>query len=387
MRWSNFLAALLLALGSTLPTHAGDAPPAAADSAPDALRMYDLTDLIGPRNDFPLHALLPGRTLTGTFTPAQDAAPAAPQGPNQEPALDRVLRDFFEPAIADLLRAKCVLRNGTTLFVTAKPALHRHVEGALALARRQRQLQITTRATLYAMPPQHRQTRYALPGFAWRALAGQPEAAIADLTPDEQGLLISGFRGDKQVMTLQSPTVTTFSGQLAHSSNVKQFPYDTPVFTAKGPVLGRSVLTFGDGMELRTTATSDLLFTHLELTQVRVTLLDTKPIPWEGGDPKVKPVIPVTATSTIRIDQALANGHGVVVATGPFRIDDHDQPLVGFLIVDCTILDGDARSRQAAAFQERKAELKAALQRDDADAKAAQQKEAAPPATKGADNF
>jgi hypothetical protein len=385
MRWSTFLAALIFALGPTLPTQAGDAPPATADSAPEALRMYDLTDLIGPRNDFPLHALLPGRTLTGTFTPAQHAAPAAPQEANPEPALAGVLREFFEPAIADLLRSRCVLRNGT-LFVTAKPALHRHVEGALALARRQRQLQITTHTTLYAMPPQHRQTRYALPGFAWRTLAGQPEAAIADLTPGEQGLLISGFRGDQQVMTLQSPTVTTFSGQLAHSSNVKQFPYYTPVFTAKGPALDRSVLTFGDGMELRTTATSDLLFTHLELTQVRVTLLDTKPIPWEGGDAEVRPVIPVTATSTIRIDQALANGHGVVVATGPFRIDDHDQPLVGFLIVDCTILDGDARSRQAAAFQERKAELKAALQ-NEADAKAAQHKETAPPASKGADNF
>ena len=98
------------------------------------------------------------------------------------------------------------------------------------------------------------------------------------------------------------------------------------------------------------------LFIHLELTQMRVTLLETKPIPWEGDDSKNKPIIPVTATSTIRIDQALANGHGVVVATSSFMLDDHDKPLVGFLVVDCTILDDTARDRQAKTFNERKAE-------------------------------
>lgn len=383
MRWSILLAALLLVPALMLPAHAGDVRPGTADDAADSLRMYDLTDLIGSHQNFPVLSLLRGEALTGTFTPAKDEPPPA------APALtlDGVLRQFFEPAMADLLRSKSALRNDTTLLVTAKPALHRHIEGALTLARRQRNLQITTRATLYAMPPQHRQTRYALPGFAWRALPGQPEAAIADLTPEDQGLLIGGFRGDKQVMILSSPTVTTFSGQLAQASNIKQFPYDTPTFTAKGPVLGRNVLTFGDGMELRTTATSDHLFVHLELTQVRVTLLETRPIPWEGGDAKFKPVIPVTATSTIRIDQVLANGHGVVVATSAFMLDDHDKPWVGFLVVDCTILDGDARDRQVKTFNERKAELKAQLLKADAEAKETQKKEAAPPATKGADDF
>lgn len=381
MRRSALLA--LLVLVAAVPRlHGGDAQPAPAADA-ETLRLYDLSDLQTPPRDFPALALLRGQLALGggVFEPGAEK-PA--------PALDDVLRAHFEPAMADLLRPRSALRDGRLLIVTAGPALHRHVETALAAARRRQTLQVTTRIAFYTMPPQQRQTRFALPGLRWRALAGHPGMAIADLTPAEQAGLVGSLRGD-QVAQHACPSITSFAGQLASAGfDIGQFGYLSPVFTAKGPELKTTTLSLGEGTEVRATPTADNTFIHLELTRVRVVLLETVPIPWEGrDDAKGGPVVPVTATATIRIDQAIANGHGVVVATDSFLLAK-DEPRAGFLIVDCTIQDDAARERQTKTLQERKAELKAALQRD-AEARTPEPPKdpdkAAPPAIKGADNF
>ncbi len=381
MRWSILLAVLILAAVLLPQVRAGDAPAPAANAADtEVLRVYDLVDLMqAPTSTLSALALLNG-PVSSEFTPGTPKSAA-----EQAPKLDEVLRSLFEPAIAELLSSKSILRSNT-LFVTAGPALQRHVEQTLASTRRQRNLQISTHVTLFAMDPQHRQTRYALPSFHWQPLPGNAEAAIAELTPSEQSTLVDLLGGDKQVAVLTSPRMTAFSGQRASMTNIKQYAYASPVFTPKGPDLRNSVLTFGDAYEVRATPTADNTFIHLELTQMRVELLEIKTIPWEGLEDRLKPHIPVTSTSSIHVNQALANGHGLVVATGAFLLEK-DQPRAGFLLIECTLLDEAARVRQVKAFHERKAELKAELEKAAAEAKAAQQKKSAPPVTKGADNF
>lgn len=388
MRWSILLAASFLV--AALPySHAGDAPAPAANAEAEVLCLYDLSDMaMTSPPGFPVLALLRGEVtgeVNATFTPNTPRAEASMPTPTTTPTLDAVLAACFEPAIVDLLRTKSALRDGRLLLVTANAAMHRHIEHALATVRRRQNLQVNAHLTLYAMPPQHRQTRYALPGLKWRPLPGQPGAAIADLTPSEQAALIGSLTADREVATVTSPSVTVFAHQLASVTQIAQFPYPAAVFTPKGPELKTSTLMLGEGAEIRMTPTDDNAFIHLQLTQIRVTLLETKPVPWEGGDAKTRPVVPVTATTTIHIDQAIPNGHGVVVATDTFMLQDHDQPRAGFLVVDCRILDETFRGQQRNAFEQKKAELKAAL--SGAETKDAQKKESAPPVTKGADNF
>jgi hypothetical protein len=322
-------AILLLALNAVLSLATG-----AEDGEAAVLRMYDLTDLVETPADFPPRSLSVA-TADATDLIARAAAPA----PAHVLDLDTFLANRFEPGIAARLRRACELRNGTTLFLTETPAMHRHVEGVLARARAQAGLQVTITARLFLMDPVLRQSRYGFAGLPWREVPDARGLMWADLAAPDCAIIGQTLAKDHEVELVSAPSLTTFAGQLANASFIRQLAYAKLGFSPAGQVLVSDTVALGETLAVRATATGDRAFIHLvfdhracRLLELRRTPIDgarvaEQPILWEGGE---------------RLDAALAAGHGAIIATGLYSDRDGDGKPVertGFMLIRAEIVE------------------------------------------------
>lgn len=308
---------VLVAFALTITVHAEDA---------DALRMYDLTDLISEMQDTAPPPL--GRSSIGGDACIK-IIPVNPK-PSENVTLDNLLAKYFDPGMATMIRKHADLRGGSTLFITGSSTLHAHVDHVLTKVRQEHDTQMKLNVSLFLMSPQLRQSRYALGGFDWKAMPGQPGQAITELTAVEFRMMSETLSNDhagvEQVSSL--PSLALFAGKLDHSSKITQLAYKSLTFSSKAKTTDITVINLGDTLSMRATPTADHLFINLDIRHVHCALLEMRdidlgpagkaqePVLWKGGE---------------HIQRTIAAGHGLMVATNLYLIGN--QPRAGFLLM------------------------------------------------------
>lgn len=302
----------------------------AASAGEEALRAYDLTDLLAPIVDFPAPEL-------GVV--ATDRSSSEPSANANDPAyvFEQLIVPLFDPPVMTLIRSSSQLRGGT-LFLTAQPEVHAHVERVFARQRARQSLQVQVECVLALMDPRIRTSRFTFPGVPWKPLAAHPGLLVAEQTQAEVEVMLAALRGDNDVAIAERPSITAFAGQQVHTAFVHQLAY-LPLHLTEGPEVRQvSEALFGDVLELRATPTADLSLITLKLTHRRSSLLEQRVIE-TGGTPAEVPII---WTGEVQVDQVLVAGHSLVIATGVY-LDAKTLPQCGFLIVTPTVIAVDGK--------------------------------------------
>jgi hypothetical protein len=341
----------------------------AAEGEAEQLRMYDLTDLIEPVQDFPSPLILRDDQRSATPTVAQSSSAERQEA---------FLRQNFDSSTIDQIRAHTRML-GTTLFVTAPTALQDRISARLSWLRQQRSLTIRTHLQLLLMGPTVRQGIRALSGLAWRNLPGCPGQSVAELDDRKWSAFLEELKDIE--FSIEQPAVTSYSGQLA---NITTFTASTLAklrATANGSGVKPGEVQLGTCYSLRATAAEDHHGIRLVLDHIRVT--ETKPFPFaegpdlDGTHATAGELVPWIAKE--HLDQTLRDGQRLIIATGLY-CDRTGPPLNGFLIVECAIVDQEKEAQLLKA-------MKAAAKVEAAAAKAEEQHEVPPPAIKGSNDF
>lgn len=310
------------------------APLALTAAEREALRMYDVTDLMQRPNDMSVPALgIVADAPLGVHAGGV-VVPTA-----QGDRWDAFIARSFTPEIAPLIRAHAEFRAGSTMFLTACPELHQHVEQVFAELRRQCRFEVRIAARMYLMAPQLRREVFSFAGLPWKPIAGAPGRMSAEVSAAELEIMQSTLgKPGNGVACVAAPSITSWLGQRAFASYTHEVAY-VPVFSGAPR---RNVVTLGEVLGVRSTVTPDHLLISLDITHSVCALVELRSIDLGHGDKAEEPVL---WNGGETLTQTLPVGRSVVLATGVYL--DGKEPRVGFLTITPTLLDLDAPAETA----------------------------------------
>jgi hypothetical protein len=295
------------------------------------LRTYEITDLIQGTGDRPVPAAT-GRS--GESVPGP-----APVAPERAPALDDILRRWFDPAMAALICEQGGMIGKTTLVLNAAPGAHQQVAEVLAKARHAVHSVVEMETHLFLMPPHIRHGDFAFPEFSWKPLPERPGMSFAVLSPEDIRKVkedLSGFPDDEARGFFRSQTTSTAPiGQCVETGFITQQAY-LPVAFPETPGGRVEFLHLGDRFRSRAVPTPDQRSIEIDFEHQRCALLRMEVVELDGDRSRE---VPVLWHGGEHVRHSIPLGHSLIIATGVYL--GGETPVTGFLLLTPELRDAD----------------------------------------------
>jgi len=292
------------------------------------LRMYDVTDLISPVQDFPGKELAYSAAGGGGAGISLIGGAATAGGESTRPDPQQLV-DFIRANVApttwDTPGVGIEQRAGSTLFVSQTPEVHALIEGLMAAQRNLSSLQVQVNVRLLDV----RKTFFEEIGFDWRTLgqatdllqsapngagyirqnddslvnanvsnaAGLPGNATnpayraispagvrglqinGSMSPfnflnvDQVNMVFTAVEEESDSKIVNHPSITCFNGQRANASFITQYAYIADYEVVSDNLDPKiEVLSFGDIIDVRPVVSSDRKYITMEIRPSSVSL-------------------------------------------------------------------------------------------------------------------